>query len=145
FVPEEFWRIAGVFTTDLEHADDLARSWAFFLGEADPDKQRTVKDRLAWLADHDSLRAELVEVGGKPFEGSDVNQALEIARQIGFEDTEIRRTEDPKGKGPAKNRILVLGKTTGADRKGTLEYRVKSIETKRVKSRPSPPFITSTM
>src|SRR5690606_3834667 len=91
FVPEEVRRIAGVFTTDLEHADDLARSWAFFLGEADPDKQRTVKDRLAWLADHDSFRAELVEVGGKPFEVSDVNQALEIARQIGFEDTEIRR------------------------------------------------------
>jgi DNA topoisomerase-1 len=80
FVPEEFWRIYASFTTDLVHTESLLHRYASWLSRTEEQKPRTLKDRLAWLAEHRSFRAELIEVEGRPFDVKDADTALAVAR-----------------------------------------------------------------
>ncbi len=139
FVPDEFWRIGGLFATDTDRAGPIAQAWAAWLAE--DDEGRTVKEQNRWLSEAQCLRAELTEYRGKKFDATDRDTALAAAQALGFQLTDTQATQDEKAKGPAKDKVRFLG--TIAD--DAPDYRITSIETKRTTSRPSAPFITSTM
>ncbi len=141
FIPEEYWKITGLFATDPAKTQALERDWRAWLSAAPDDKARTQKDRLAWLSDHKCLHAELVEFDGKAFETDNRDTALDIAERLGFELDHDEKIEDLKAKGPAKHRVTFFGKVG----KGRPEFRIRSIETKRTTVKPSAPFITSTL
>ena len=147
FVPEEYWKLTGYFTIDLTDPSDLAKDWRDWLQSA-PEKGnhrngngRTIREKNSWLAGHTSVAAELVELGGRRFDAKNAEAALDAARIAGFELDEKIEKQSPKAKGPARRTLLLRGHL---NQSGPL-WRVKSIQTKRTESRPSAPFITSTL
>ncbi len=150
FMPEEYWKIAGYFTVALKKADDLSREWREFLGHltpgnASPDDEETpgsksLRDKLAWLGKHESLRAELTELAGKPFDAKDRDAALKAAEVLGFVLEDRLERQDPKAKGPARELLTYRGHL-----QNTPVFHVSSIQTKRTTTRPYAPFITSTL
>lgn len=140
FIPDEFWAITARLTTNPDQAPALADAWdEFILSLDDKGNTPTVKKQNQWISEHDSLKAELFEVDGKKPTIDGVKSATDIATRAGFEVVERIETEDEKGKGPAKNRVVLKGRCVNKP------YRVKKIEAKKTTSRPSAPFITSTM
>ncbi|MFA9479687.1 type I DNA topoisomerase [Phycisphaerales bacterium AB-hyl4] len=140
FVPDEYWRITGLFATRLDDADKLAPQWQEFLTSYE-EKPRTVREQNAWLSEHDCLRAELTELQGKPFETDNRDDARKAAELLGFVLDNAEEKTDDKAKGSAKNIVRYLGHV-GDDRP---DYAIESIQTKRSTSKPGAPFITSTM
>ena len=144
FTPEQYWKVTGYFTAETDQTDALAEAWRKWLDEAEQDESnkegRTQRDRLGWLAKHQGLVGELVEVGGEKFEADNADDALAIAQRAGFELVDRRDREDEKAKGPARNKVTLVGKVGQK-----LDWRIKSIQTRQSTSRPNPPFITSTM
>ncbi len=148
FVPDEEWEISARLSAP-EKARDLEPAWASFLGERDAKgAPPTQKSQFQWLADRNAIRAELVEIGGKPFAIGCLSNApkdlsaemTRVAEAVGLMKVLTRTEADPKGKGPAKNKRFVEGAVDPAAR-----YAIESIETKRTTTRPSAPFITSTL
>ena len=146
FVPVEYWRLTGYFTIDLENAASLSELWRQWLAEA-PEKAsarrpkgRTIREKNAWLSDHRSLSAELIEIDGKKFEADDVTMALKAAESAGFELEEKIETQNPRAKGPARAIVQLRGHVADGP-----AWRIKSVQTKRTRSHPSAPFITSTL
>ncbi len=139
FVPEEFWKITGVFCTQRELLDELVRRWTEFHAAA-VDSERTRAERDAWLAEHESFEAEFIEFAGQKFQSNSADATARIATLLGFEVAERKTEDDPKAKGPAQHLVTLAGRTLPK-----VPFRVKSIEKKRTTSRPPPPFITSTM
>ena len=140
FVPDEYWKIAGYFTVDTANQVKLTEEWATFLTGDEIGNPRTIKDKVAWLNTNQSMSAELTHVNGKAFNADNEKQALDAASLIGFVLDSKEATEDPKGKGPAKNIIKCTGHASG-----DVTYAIDSIKTKRTSSRPGAPFITSTL
>ncbi|MBV8781766.1 MAG: type I DNA topoisomerase, partial [Phycisphaerae bacterium] len=137
FIPQEFWKIAALFTAaDQAASAALAGKWATFLSQG----ERTKADRDKWLAEHGTFAAELVEFNGKKFEVSDHKQARAIAEALGFIVSEVKTDDDPAAKGPAKHLTRIAGKLGVCP-----PFTVRGIEQKRTTSRPPPPFITSTL
>ena len=149
FTPDESWELTGYLSFDTDGAEALQAVWGDFMSQRD-DRNRppTIKQRTAWLSDHRSLSAELVEVGGKTLKiEADktsteelVNEAVSAAEAAGLVDIDIQREENSIGKGRAKNIVRITGKPDSDTR-----YSIDSIDVKRTKSRPYPPFITSTL
>ena len=149
FTPDESWELTGHLSFDTDGAEALQTVWDDFMSQRD-DRNRppTIKQRTAWLSDHRSLSAELVEVGGKTLKiEADktsteelVNEAVSAAEAAGLVDIDIQREENSIGKGRAKNIVRITGKPDSDTR-----YSIDSIDVKRTKSRPYPPFITSTL
>ena len=149
FTPDESWELTGYLSFDTDGAEALQTVWDDFMSQRD-DRNRppTIKQRTAWLSDHRSLSAELVEVGGKTMKiEADktsteelVNQAVSAAEAAGLVDIDIQREENSIGKGRAKNIVRLTGKPDS-----NTCYSIDSIDVKRTKSRPYPPFITSTL
>lgn len=136
FVPDEFWKISALFATDLSQTDAIGQAWRAWVGT----EERTIKQQNAWLSEQKCLSAELVRFEGQRFDVNNRVDALAIAKKLGFKLVEEVSTEDPKAKGPARNRVVLDGHVADPP-----PYKIVSIETKRTTSRPSPPFITSTM
>ena len=136
FVPDEYWKISGLFATEIAKAAAISDAWKDWIGEED----RTVKKQNAWLSEQKCLRAELINFEGEKFEATDHVTARKVSEQLGLTVTDVVETEDPKGKGPAKNLVSIAGSVADAPK-----YSITKIETKRTTSRPSAPFITSTM
>ncbi|MEM6749685.1 MAG: type I DNA topoisomerase [Planctomycetota bacterium] len=142
FIPDEYWKITALLTPEPGKAAELGEAWRTWAKVADPEAAPpTIKDQNAWLSDQGCVRAELTHVAGKKFEALQRDDAQAVAESLGFALENAIETEDPKGKGPAKNVFTLVG-GVASDRPS---YTVKSIETKRTRSRPSPPFITSTL
>jgi len=146
FVPDEYWKVMGYFTVDLEAATALGEEWRKWSSEI-PTKRggkkstgRTVREKNRWLAEHNSLAAELIEIDGRKFEPKDIEAALAAAKRSGFQIDEQIKTQHPTAKGPAQRIIRLRGHVAGGP-----AWRVTSIQTKLVKSRPYAPFITSTL
>jgi DNA topoisomerase-1 len=149
FTPDESWEFSGYLSFDTDGADALHAVWNEFMSQRD-DRNRppTIKQRTAWLSDHRSLSAELVEVGGKALKiEADktsaeelVDEAVSAAEAAGLVDIDIQREENNNGKGRAKNVVRITGKPDSNTR-----YSIDSIDVKRTKSKPYPPFITSTL
>jgi DNA topoisomerase-1 len=146
FVPEEYWKIMGYFTIRPQEADSLAENWSAWITETGERRNgrrpngRTVSEKNSWLSEHESFPAELVEIDGIKFEPKDIDSAFAAAKRAGFVLDEKTVTEHPGAKGPAQRVVRLEGHIEG----GPL-WVVKSIQTKRTKSRPYAPFITSTL
>ncbi len=141
FIPEEFWRIGGIFTPEMNPAAiaDLSRQWTEFLTNTG-NGERTRVERDKWLGEHEAFNAELIELDGKKFEAGNKDQARRAAELLGFVISKEQTTEDPTGKGPARHLTRFEGRVGQAP-----AYTVRSIEKKRTSSRPPAPFITSTL
>jgi len=153
FIPDEYWQMFANFTPKLEAAPGLAEEWRAKLAERDAKgKPPTRKSLNSWLAKQGAFRAELVEVEGEKFEllgpapqeGEKPRELqgemARIAELAGLTDIEHEAVEDENGKGPARMRRAIRGALHP-----DAHYAVRSIETKRTRSRPGAPFITSTL
>jgi DNA topoisomerase-1 len=149
FTPSESWEITGGMTFDVAEAAGLHDEWTGFMARRD-DRGRPplVRDRMAWLADRRSLICDLVEVGGKAVKieaentsvvdlSGDVRAAAEAA---GLLDIRIDRQADEDGKGRGRSVVRLTGRPDPKSR-----YTVESIDVTRTRSKPYPPFITSTL
>jgi DNA topoisomerase-1 len=139
FIPAEFWKIDGVFTADGSAAAKVSEQWIDFLtntGNGD----RTKLERDRWLAEHGAFVAELVELAGKKFEPDNKDDARKAAELLGIIVSQEQTTDDPEAKGPAKRLTKIVGRLGQAP-----PFTVRSVEKKRVTSKPSAPFITSTL
>ncbi|MEO0514774.1 MAG: DNA topoisomerase [Planctomycetota bacterium] len=143
FVPDEYWKITGLFTPEMAKAAGLGDQWRAFVNVGEDENDRTVKDQNAWLSDHGCIKAELTEYQGKKFNPTQRDAALAAAQALGFDLQDTKAWDDPKAKGPAKSRVTYAGVPASAGM--APGYSITAIETKRTKSRPSPPFITSTL
>ena len=149
FNPDESWAMTATLSLDPAMAAELAPKWNEFNGKKDErGRGPFVRDRMAWLAEHKGLECELVEVAGIPFKfeadkdsKDDLSPSVvRAAEAAGLLDVKVQRTTDPDARGRAKSKALIVGKLDPAAR-----YSVNSIETSRTKSKPYPPFITSTL
>ena len=140
FIPDEYWQIAGFFTPDLKKAGELGDAWRKYLDVDEMTNDRTIKDQNAWLSEAGCVRADLTKFNGKAFKPTDRKAARAAAEALGFAVKEEKTWEDEKAKGPAKDRCKLIGAIGAAP-----DFTITSIDTKRTKSRPSPPFITSTL
>jgi DNA topoisomerase-1 len=146
FVPEEYWKVTGYFTTDPQQAPALSDEWLRWLSEAGEKRNgrksngRTVVEKNEWLSNHASFLAELVEVDGGKIDSRRYEKVLDAARRAGFHLDDQQITENPGAKAPANRLVHLVGHLEDGPR-----WKVKSIQTKRTKSRPYAPFITSTL
>ena len=146
FIPEEYWKLSGYFTSSLDAAADLSHQLKKWLDET-PEKDgrnktngRTIQEKNEWLSKHNSFVAELVEIDGEKFKAGDVRRTIEAAGLIGFMIDERIEKENPDAKGKAGRIIILKGHISGGP-----GWQVKSIQTKRTKTKSNPPFITSTL
>ncbi len=158
FVPDEFWEIHASFALSESDARKLAPLWDRLLETKDEKgNPPTVKARNAWLADNKAIEAQLVEIGGEPFEirvkgssredwsdpiAADVTpRVIEVAESAGATGKITGEVKpDESGKGPARwVRTVRCAIDPGTP------YAISSIETKRTTTRPPPPYITSTL
>jgi DNA topoisomerase I len=150
FIPDEYWSINAIFGT--QNDPKLVDGYQKFMAQRFKPKafgavQQDAKEVgpnqkqiQAWLGEHDLFEAELIEVAGKKLDAITPEDARTFATAAGFKIVKTNIEEDPKGKGPAKKLVTLVGSL--ADVPG---YAVKSIEKKRSSSRPPGPFITSTL
>jgi len=146
FVPEEYWKVTGYFTTEPHQAPVLSEEWLRWLSAA-PEKKngrksngRTVTEKNEWLSSHTSFAAELVEVDGAKIESRRYDKVMEAARRAGFHLDDQRIAVNPHAKAPADRLVHLVGHLEAGPR-----WTVKSIQMKRTKSHPYAPFITSTL
>jgi DNA topoisomerase-1 len=139
FTPVEFWKIGAIFASGNKNGEKLASQWADFLVNTG-NGERTKVEREKWLGEHSAFAAELIELAGKKFEPDNKADARRAAELLGFVIEDEKNTEDADAKGPAKNLTTYVGKLGAAP-----AFTVRGIEKKRTSSRPSAPFITSTL
>lgn len=144
FVPEEYWKLTGYFTSMIDEAKSISEEWQRWL-DAPPGKEdrsrtngRTIQEKNEWLSKHSSFAAELIEIAGQKFKAGDIHGAMEAAGLAGFRTDEKIEKENPDAK--ARKVIILKGHISGGP-----EWHVKSIQTKRTKTKSNPPFITSTL
>ena len=142
FIPQESWRICGCFATDPSKAEALSQKWCEFLADGDGEADRTVKERNRWLSEHRCLYAQLVRIGDAPFSAKTASDARAVAELLGFRCDETREEDWKEYAEQGLKQVSLVGRT---DREAAPPYSIKDIQTKRTKSRPSPPFITATM
>ena len=146
FVPEEYWKITGYFTIDLDKAPVISEQWLKWLESFPENINRkkhngpTLREKNTWLLEHNSFVAELIEISGKKFEAKDCETVLATLEGLGFRLDEKTETPPPEGKEQARRTIHLRGRLANGPK-----WRVKSTKTKRVKNRPFAPFITSTL
>ena len=170
FMPEEYWKLTGIFTTDLVHAADLAQQWRDFLsGEVEMGEEiaddgtdsaeavlatsagPTVAEKTGFLQENNSFRADLVEVAGKKFDPKDAAVAQAAAVAVGLIDVQVSTvdndgTNGPRGipvKGPATKLTKILGVVNPA--KTGVTFAVRELNSRQSTSRPPGPFSTSTL
>jgi DNA topoisomerase-1 len=146
FIPEEYWKVTGYFTTEPQQASALSEEWLRWLSEANGKRNgkrnngKTVTEKNEWLSSHASFAAELVEVDGRKIESRSFDKVLDAAQRAGFHLDDQRIAENPNAKAPANRLVQLIGHLGPGPR-----WEVKSLQTKRTKSRPYAPFITSTL
>ncbi|HNX26292.1 MAG TPA: type I DNA topoisomerase [Phycisphaerae bacterium] len=141
FMPEEFWRIGGIFTKNASDAPSIAAKWQKFLADTDEKGDGpTKKSQLEFLAQNHAFTAELVSFAGQKFNANNVEQATRVARALGVSVKDTQTKEDPKAKGPARNKITVVA-SLAADK----NFIVTDVSQKLTFSHPGAPFITSTL
>lgn len=158
FIPDEYYEIEACFTADMARAAGLSQEWIKYLATPVPRPATarksepsgpTLKMQGAWLGEHGGFRAALVEINGSKVnigEGTSLSggalaeRASELAKSAGLTSLDVTLTIDEKARGPAKEKRIIRGKVDV-----TTPYAVTGVETKRTSTRPTPPFITSTM
>lgn len=157
FEPQEYWAIDGVFATDARNAASLGKDWqAFIRPTAKGSEPPTQKDRMAWLGERGCFGAELVEVSGSPFkaegrlEGSKgkksfasaINEVRPIAEAMGFHVERVIEDVWEQYTHLGLKQIEMLGEIRQASAPA---FSVKSIETKRTRTKPPAPYTTASL
>jgi len=146
FIPEEYWKVMGYFTTDLDNAGSIGTQWQKWLEKPPAEEKRgkpdtrTAREKNRWLLEHHSLAADLVEIDGQKFEAKDTEATMAALTRAGFRVDEKIETQNLTAKGPAQRMIRLKGHLAGGP-----AWRVTSVQGKRTKTHPSAPFITSTL
>ncbi|MBI5722568.1 MAG: type I DNA topoisomerase [Planctomycetes bacterium] len=110
FMPEEYWKVSAIFTPDIAGAAQTAQKWRQFLQQRDEKGNGPTRDsQTEFLAACGAFAAELTSFNGEKFKASDADQAVKIAKALGLAVSDVRKTEDPSGKGSAKNLVTVIG------------------------------------
>ncbi|MFC1535379.1 DNA topoisomerase, partial [Thermodesulfobacteriota bacterium] len=115
FIPEEYWRLTGYFTSSLEDTASLGEEWRKWLEEAPRQENRrrpngrTKQERNEWLSEHNGITAELIEIDGKKFRPKEIKEALDVARLAGFKLDEQIEEENSGARGKAKCMIRLKG------------------------------------
>ncbi|RKY24082.1 MAG: type I DNA topoisomerase [Planctomycetota bacterium] len=142
FMPEEYWKIDAVFTPEPSRAGEIAQQWQKFLATTDEKGNGpTKKAQQAWLAEHGAFVAELARFGGKRFKADDEDAALALAGAMGFVVERTERQTVEKAKGPAKNRVVVIGKPDPAGP----GFVVQKLTQRETRSKPYAPFTTASL
>jgi DNA topoisomerase I len=142
FLPEEYWKIGAVFTCDCQEVEDLRGLWrAFLSGKDEKGAGPTREAQQEFLAKSQAFRAELVKWKGQRFKTDRAEDALAIVQALGLAVQDVRRTEDPEGKGPARNLVTVVGSLGAAPS----AFAVSELTQRDSKSPPPAPFITSSL
>jgi DNA topoisomerase-1 len=174
FIPEEYWKLTGIFTADLADAEMLGENWRAFLagnavelGEEAKDDGTdsaeaviaqvaeaagpTVAEKSAFLAEHHCFRADLVEVGGKKFDPKEAETARAAAEAVGLVDVTVTTVENDGTNGPrgipVKGPATTLTKVVGMPdpQRTGIQFVVRELNLKLSTSRPPGPFSTSTL
>jgi DNA topoisomerase-1 len=142
FIPEEYWKIGAVFTPDIQSAGQLAQQWRAFLAQRDQRGSAPSRDaQQEFLAKRGAFRAELVSWKGERFSADTSDAAIAIAKALGLAVDRVETTEDPDAKGPAQHIVTVFGSvSTGGPALAVSDFNVS-----KSPSRPSAPFITSSL
>jgi len=142
FMPEEYWRIGGAFTTDLDASDDIAARFAALLAQRDEQGRPLTKDaQQQFLSDNSAFTAELARWKGEKFRPTDSEVSLEVVKALSMVVDEVKHTEDPDGKGPAANRVNIVARFDGSQP----PFTVSDIKQRQRLSKPPAPFTTVTM
>ena len=147
FIPDEFWRVTGIFSPDPFAGAGLEDAWRQFVATLDEKgAPPTQAAQFAWLAEHGVFRGELVKWKGERFDCNNSDDALELLAALGVTVSNVEQTDDPKGKGPAKNRVALatIVHPDGSDGAG-VGYRVLAVQTRVSRNRASAPFTTASM
>ncbi len=163
FIPDEFWKLQAVFTTDLKNAGGLAMQWRDFLAIPDeedtddgtdsaPSSGPSGAEKRQWLTENQGFKALLVEFDGKKFDPKNSGEARQAAQAVGLREITVDTVDNdgangPRGipnKGPAQ-KLTTLSGQVPAPGNGAPEFRVRSLITKPSTSRPPGPFSTSTL
>ncbi len=162
FVPDEYWSIEGLFTAHGgKIASGLAAEWKRFVEKEDEKGNTPTKAaQNAWLAQHDSFRAELIEIGGVKL---DISQSGDQPAAVFADESScslIEKVYEAVSAAGATQYGHGLSHSPHEDAKGPARwprtatvtalnhdspYSVRSIETKRTSVKPPAPFITSTL
>jgi len=141
FVPEEYWRIRGVFTAELDRLDELRTTWEDFLKtHSENGNGPNQAERQQFLTDNKGFVAELSSWRGKSFKGKTAEQAIEVVKGLGLVIENVERTEDPAGKGPAAHVVRITGRI-----KRPCRYAVSKLTQRTRRSKPPAPFTTATL
>ena len=142
FTPEEYWKIGTIFTGELSKRQLLSDQWAKLLETTDqkgnPPSHLVQQE---FLAANNAFRTELVRFKGEKFQCETAENALEIANALGLSVQTVERTANPKGKGPAKNCVKVIGRVG----ENAPPFIVSNLLHRDTRSRPPAPFTTVTM
>ena len=142
FLPEEYWRIGGAFTTDLSASGDIAGRFAALLARRDEKGHPPTRDaQQHFLSDNSAFTAELARWKGEKFRPTDSEVSLEVVKALSLAVDEVNRTEDPDAKGPAQNRVEIVARLDGSQP----PFTVTDIKQRQRLSKPSAPFTTVTM
>ncbi|GAH71377.1 unnamed protein product, partial [marine sediment metagenome] len=143
FTPEEFWKVAAIFTPDMATAESLEARWRQFQATVDEKDQGPSQAKVfEFLAGIGAIRAELTRWKGKRFSCGDVAAAREVVEALGVKVESVDRREDPAGKGPAAELVTVAA---GVDRSAGVEFKVESVKVRSARTRPPAPFTTALM
>ncbi|MFW6146271.1 MAG: type I DNA topoisomerase [Planctomycetota bacterium] len=147
FVPEEFWRLEAVFTTDLAAAAHLHRQWRQFLTTPDAKGAGPTKDaQQHWLGERHAFWAELTHLDGRKIDLSDETAARRITEALGVVIEDVERTEHPDAKGPARRRAVLKTRLYNDDGSTALtDFAVTGLDERRSVSRPPKPFTTASL
>ena len=151
FGPEEFWKLSAIFTGQVARQIELARQWAAFLAKTDENNNPPTRDaQQDFLSELGAFRAELVSWNGSKFAATGEEESVAIARALGLTIRDIKRVEDAKAKGPARNVVTVIGEIGGADTGAPLTspapaYSVRGVSQRESRTRPPAPLTTAAM
>ncbi|NOT02114.1 MAG: type I DNA topoisomerase [Phycisphaerales bacterium] len=143
FVPTESWRVLAVVTPKLAERDASVKAWDSFLaGGGDVETGRTQKERNAWLGEHGCFSAELVKVGGQPFNATGHQQVLELVKHLGFI---CARVDEHPWEEYAKHGLKTVDIEGRTEYAGKPPFIVSTIQSKRTTSKGPAPFTTATL
>ncbi len=147
FTPDEFWRMEAVFSTDLTAPGTMSDQWRQFMATLDSKGARPTREKQGqWLTEREGFWAELTHWKGEKADIRNVDTAREVAEAIGMVIDDVQRTEDPKGKGPARNLVSLKTRLYEPDgSSGLANFKVTAITEKDSASRPPKPFTTASL
>ncbi|MCG3127657.1 MAG: DNA topoisomerase 1 [Phycisphaerae bacterium] len=137
FVPTESWKVVAYLTGEASAAERLSAAWKKFSGQ-----ELTQKEIGRWLSEHGAFRAELVEVGGNPFEAGNAEAARVVAEALGIEVERVSRRPWAEYKRLGLEQAEIVG-TLNRHRAPALT--IAGVTTKRTTTKPPAPFTTATL